>query len=254
VRFQGKSVLITGATGGIGKEAVRLFAEEGAKVTVAGTSEQKCMDIRSRMQDSGFVVQYLCGDLSDKSYCENLVEYAVNSFGSLDILINNAGVIPRGTIMETTDEMWFSALDINLTAVFFLARAAITRMRAQGGGAIVNTSSVWGLQPGPGHLAYCTTKAAVAAMTKSLSRDHAEDNIRVNAVCPNEVNTPMLKTGFADRGLDPEKALKQLNDTVPLGRVAEPEEIVNVIAFLASDAASYIAGATIEVTGAKAVY
>lgn len=127
-------------------------------------------------------------------------------------------------------------------------------MKEQGGGAIVNTASTWGIYPGPGHVAYCTSKGAVAAMTKSLGRDHARDNIRINAVCPNEVNTPMLKTGFAQRGLDPEKTMEQLNETVPLGRIAEPEEMAEVIAFLASDAASYIAGATIEVTGAKPVY
>lgn len=169
------------------------------------------------------------------------------------MLVNNAVVIPLGTVLETTDEMWSSALDINLTAVFRLCRAAIPRMREQGGGAIVNTSSTWGLQPGPGHVAYCTSRAALAALTRCLGRDHAGDGIRVNAVCPNEVKPPMLESGSADRSLDGGSALEQLAATVPLGRVAEPEEIAEVIAFLASDAASYIAGATIEVSGAKPV-
>jgi len=254
MRFKGKSVLITGGAGGIGRAATRIFAGEGARVMVSDLSEQGCKEMCSEIKEKGWDAEYLCGDLSDKAYCEKLVEHTVDMFGSIDILLNNAGVIPRGNILETTDEMWFSALNINLTAVFYLSRAAIAHMKEQGGGTIVNTSSTWGLYPGPGHLAYCTSKGAVAAMTKNLGRDHAEDKIRVNAVCPNEVNTPMLKTGFAKRGLDPEKAIDQLNQTVPIGRVAEPVDIAEVMAFLASDAAGYIAGASIEVTGAKPVY
>ena len=174
--------------------------------------------------------------------------------GGVDILLNNAGVIPRGNILETTDDMWFSALDVNLTAAFFLCRAAIPHMQKSGGGAIVNSSSVWGIYPGPGHVAYCTSKGALAALTKNLGRDHAGDGIRVNAVCPNEVNTPMLRSGFAVRGINPDTAVEELGKTVPLGRIAEPEDIADVIAFLASNDARYICGETVEVTGAKPVY
>jgi NAD(P)-dependent dehydrogenase (short-subunit alcohol dehydrogenase family) len=254
MRFKEKSVLITGGAGGIGQKALGIFAGEGAKVMVSDLSEEGCRKICGDMQEKGYTVNYLCGDLRDKSYCENLVANTVETYGAIDILLNNAGVIPRGTILETTDEMWFQAMDINLTAVFYLSRAAVAQMKKQGGGAIVNTSSMWGVYPGPGHLAYCTSKAAVAAFTKNLGRDHAQDGIRVNAVCPNEVNTSMLKTGFAKRGLDPEKAVEQLNATVPLGRIAEPEDIAEVMAFLASDAARYVTGTTVEVSGAKPVY
>ena len=167
--------------------------------------------------------------------------------------MNNAGIIPRGTIEETSDEMWFTAMDVNLNAVFFLCRAAIPHMKQSGGGAIVNTSSVWGTHRGPAHVAYCTSKGAVAALTKNLGRDCAPYQIRVNAVCPHEINTPMIRTGFERRGLDPNEAVAALNKTVPLGRIAEPEDIADVIAFLASDQARYIAGETIEVTGAKPV-
>ncbi len=254
MRFEGKSVVITGGAGGIGKAAVRLFAGEGARVMLAGRSEERCGDICTEMNNQGYTSRYFTGDLSDKNYCEGLIANTVETFGAIDILINNAGIIPRGDILQTTDEMWFAAININLTAVFYLCRAAIPHMKKQGGGAIVNTSSVWGLYPGPGHLAYCTSKGAVAALTQNLGRDHAPDNIRVNAVCPNEVNTPMLRSGFTARGLDPDKAVEQLNATVPLGRIAEPEDIADVIAFLASDKARYIAGALIEVSGAKPVY
>lgn len=254
MRFKDKSVVITGGSSGIGMAAVRIFAQEGAKVMVSGRSEQRCRQICDEMAALGNRVETLTGDLAEKSYCEQLISHTAKTFGGIDILINNAGIIPRGNILETTDEMWFAALSVNLTAVFYLCRATIPHMQKRGGGAIVNVSSTWGVYPGPGHLAYCTSKGAVAALTKNLGRDHARDNIRVNAVCPNEVNTPMLRTGFAKRGFDPDKAIEQLNETVPLGRIAEPEDIAVVIAFLASDDARYIAGATLEASGAKPVY
>ena len=254
MRFKDKTVIITGGSSGIGTAAVRVFAKEGANVMVAGRSEQRCRQICEEMKALGRQVRYFTGDLGEKSYCEQLIAHTIETFGGLDILINNAGVIPRGDILETTDEMWFAAMNINLTSVFYLCRAAIPHLKNRGGGAIVNTSSTWGVYPGPGHLAYCTSKGAVAAFTKNLGRDHAPDNIRVNAVCPNEVNTPMIRTGFSVRGLDPDKAVEQLNKSVPLGRIAEPEDIADVIAFLASDDARYIAGTTVEVSGAKPVY
>ena len=254
MRFENKKVVITGGTGGIGQAVVELFAREGAQVLFSDHSEEDCSEYCEALRTRGLETSYLAGDLRQKSYCEALIADAVAQFGGIDILVNNAGIIPRGTIVETTDDMWFSALDVNLTAVFFLCRAVIPQMQQAGGGAIVNTSSTWGLYPGPGHVAYCTSKAALAALTKNLARDHAGDGIRVNAVCPNEVNTPMLRSGFSRRGIDPDDAIAELGKTVPLGRIAEPEEIADVIAFLASKDSRYVCGAAVEVTGAKAVY
>jgi NAD(P)-dependent dehydrogenase (short-subunit alcohol dehydrogenase family) len=253
MRFEDKASIITGGAGGLGRALVRLFATEGARIMVADMADEGCRAIQAEMAGVGHCIEYLAGDLRRKDYCERVVAETVQRFGGVDILLNNAGIIPRGTILETTDDMWFTALDVNLTAVFFLCRAAIPHMRQRGGGAIVNTSSVWGIYPGPGHVAYCTSKAAVAALTRNLGRDHAPDNIRVNAVCPHEINTPMLRSGFQHRGLDPDQGVAQLNKTVPLGHIAEPEEIADVIAFLASSEARYIAGETVEVTGAKPV-
>ena len=254
MRFDDKSVVITGGVGGIGQALVRLFASEGANVLFSDRSEEDCNDLCEAMKRKGMDTLYLAGDLRQKTYCEALIAEAVLSYGGIDVLINNAGIIPRGNILETTDDMWYSALDINLNAVFLLCRAAIPHMQEAGGGAIVNISSTWGIYPGPDHVAYCTSKAALAALTRSLGRDHAPDGIRVNAVCPNEVNTPMLRTGFITRGLDPDHAIEELGKTVPLGHVAEPEEIADVIAFLASNDARYVCGETVEVSGAKPVY
>jgi NAD(P)-dependent dehydrogenase (short-subunit alcohol dehydrogenase family) len=253
MRFDNKKVVITGGTGGIGQAVVRLFASQGASVLFSDHSEEDCFDFCENLKQHNLQTRYLAGDLRQKNYCDALIEEAVTQLGGVDILINNAGIIPRGNVLETTDDMWFSALDVNLNAVFFLCRAAIPHMQQAGGGAIVNTSSTWGIYPGPDHVAYCTSKAAVAALSKNLGRDHAADGIRVNAVCPNEVNTPMLRTGFLRRGIDPDSAIEELGKTVPLGHVAAPEEIADVIAFLASEDARYVCGTTVEVSGAKPV-
>ena len=253
MRFENRKVVITGGVGGIGQSLVELFAGEGGNVLFTDISEEKCSDFAATLEGKSLHTRYLAGDLRQKAFCEAVVAEAVSAFGGLDILINNAGIIPRGNILETTDDMWFTALDVNLTAVFFLCRAAIPHLQAAGGGAIVNTSSTWGIYPGPGHVAYCTSKAAVAALTRNLGRDHAPDRIRVNAVCPHEVNTPMLRSGFERRGIDPQKGIEELGKTVPLGHVAEPREIADVIAFLASPDARYICGETVEVSGAKPV-
>jgi NAD(P)-dependent dehydrogenase (short-subunit alcohol dehydrogenase family) len=254
MKFMHKRVVITGGVGGVGRALVKMFALEGAQVMFSDRSEEDCADFASALGNHNLETLFLAGDLRHKNYCETLITTAVEKMGGVDILLNNAGIIPRGNILETTDDMWFSALDINLTAVFYLCRAVIPYMQKNAGGAIVNTSSVWGIYPGPDHVAYCTSKGALAALTKNLGRDHAGDGIRVNAVCPNEVNTPMLRSGFAIRGINPDTAVEELNKTVPLGRIAEPEDIADVIAFLASDDARYICGETVEVTGAKPVY
>lgn len=253
MRFKDKVVVITGAAGGVGQALVRLFAQEGGNIVVCDREVEACENIVAEAQNLGAQATYLAGDLQERSYCDAVIEHAVKTFGTVDILLNNAGIIPRGTIEETTDEMWFTAMNVNLNAVFFLSRAAIPHMKQQEGAAIVNTSSVWGTYPGPGHVAYCTSKGAVAALTKNLGRDCAPLGIRVNAVCPHEINTPMIRTGFERRGLDPDLAVAELNKSVPLGRIAEPEDIADVIAFLASHEARYIAGETVEVTGAKPV-
>jgi len=253
MRFENKSVVITGGVGGIGQVLVELFAREGGKVLFTDRSEEDCRVFAARLDKKSQTAQFLAGDLREKSFCEAVIDEAVRLHGGVDILLNNAGIIPRGNILETTDEMWFAALDVNLTAVFYLCRAAIPHMQRAGGGAIVNTSSTWGIYPGPGHVAYCTSKGAVAALTRNLGRDHAPDGIRVNAVCPHEVDTPMLRSGFERRGIDPVKGIEELGKTVPIGHVAEPEEIADVIAFLASRDARYVCGETIEVSGAKPV-
>ena len=171
----------------------------------------------------------------------------------MDIVINNAGIIRRGVITDSTDDDYIQSMAVNVEAPFRICRAAIPILAANGGGAIVNVSSCWGVRPGPNHPLYCMSKAALASMTQCLGHDHAHQGIRVNAVCPNEVDTPMLRSGFSARGIDPETAIDNLNRSVPLGHIAQPEEIADVVLFLASDQSRYMCGALLEVNGGKPV-
>ncbi|MEM6824611.1 MAG: SDR family oxidoreductase [Pseudomonadota bacterium] len=235
LRLKDRRALVTGARGGIGKAIVARLRAEGA--TVLGT-DRKQADIN--------------GDLTDPNFADALPAEASRRLGGdLDILVNNAGLITRGKITETSDEDYRRTMALNVEAPFRLCRAAIPRMTKNS--AIINMSSCWGVHPGPDHPLYIMSKAAVASLTQCLGRDHAGDGIRVNAVCPNEVDTPMIRSGFEIRDLDPETAISTLNTTVPLGRIAQPEDIADVVAFLASDDARYICGALIEVNGGKPV-
>ncbi len=241
-RFEGKVALVTGAAGGIGLVLVRKLRAQGARVAVADR------DVAALEADA-----HLPGNLLEAGYADGLPGAVMAALGRLDIVCNNAGVITRGDVTATSDADWSLSVAVNMEAPFRISRAAIPLMAAQGGGAIVNTASCWGLRPGPNHAIYCMTKAAIASLTQCMGRDHAHQNIRINAVCPNEVNTPMLRTGFAKRGFDPDTAVAELNRTVPLGRIAEPEDIADVVLFLASDEARYMCGSLVEVNGGKAV-
>jgi NAD(P)-dependent dehydrogenase (short-subunit alcohol dehydrogenase family) len=238
--MQGKAALVTGASGGIGAAVVRALRARGVKVAVADR-DVSALEAEARLP----------GDLRDAAYADALPAAAARALGRLDIVVNNAGVITRGKVTETSDADWSLSVGVNVEAPFRISRAAIPLMAGSGGGAIVNISSCWGVRPGPNHAVYCMTKAAVASLTQCMAIDHAPQGIRINAVCPNEVSTPMLRTGFAIRGLDPDTAIADLNGTVPLGRIAEPEDIADVVVFLASDAARYVCGALVEVNGAK---
>ncbi|MEM8812164.1 MAG: SDR family oxidoreductase [Pseudomonadota bacterium] len=243
MRFSGKTALVTGAAGGIGSALVAMLRADGARVAVADR-ETAGIDAEA----------HLSGDLLDKAYADGLALAARDAMGALDIVINNAGVIARGPITETSDLDWSLSMGVNVEAPFRICRAAIPIMAERGSGTIVNIASCWGGKaPGPNHALYCMTKAALASLTQCMGMDHAHQGIRVNAVCPNEVNTPMLRSGFAKRGFDPDKAVTELGRTVPLGRIAEAEDIAEVALFLASDAARYMCGALVEVNGGKAV-
>jgi len=240
MQLKDKRALVTGASGGIGQAIVATLKDHGAIVT--GTDMTPV--------EADFSIE---GDLTNGGFCDQLPLQASNAMGGLDIVVNNAGIITRGDITQATDDDYRRTMAVNVEAPFRLCRAAVPLMANTGGGAIVNTASCWGVHPGPRHPIYVMSKAAIASLTQCLGMDHAHQNIRVNAVCPNEVNTPMIRTGFQMRGLDPDAAIDELNASVPLGRIAEPQDIADVVLFLASDQARYICGALIEVNGGKSV-
>ena len=254
VKDKSNVVLVTGATGGIGKSIVNKYSRQGFTLAIADKDEEQANKLVQEINHGNGKAMAFPGDLLDQNYCDRLANEVQKKLGSIDILINNAGLMRRGDITQTSDEDYDLSMKINVEAPFRLIRAAIPLMAEAGGGSIVNVSSCWGINPGPNHLIYCTTKAALAAMTKCLGRDHAHQNIRINAVCPNEVNTPMLRTGFEIRGLNPDDAIEELNQSVPIGHIAEPEEIADVVSFLSSDEARYICGSLVEINGGKAVY
>ena len=240
--FDGKRVLVTGAAGGIGTAIMRGLRARGARVAAA--------DLKTEGIEAEVL---LAGNLTDATYADRLPGKARETLGGLDIVINNAGIIRRGAVTDCSDEDFALSVAVNVEAPFRICRAAIPILAENGGGAIVNTASCWGLRPGPDHAVYCMTKAAIASLTQCMGHDHAHQGVRINAVCPNEVDTPMLRSGFATRGFDPDTAVAELGRTVPVGRIAQPEDIADVVLFLASDQARYMCGSLVEVNGGKPV-
>lgn len=235
-------VLVTGAASGMGAASARLFAQAGARVVVVDRDGEGAVRVAREIG----AAEPVTGDVGDAAFCERAVQRAMARFGRLDVLVNAAGVIVRADALGTSDEEWLRVLHVNTSGVFYMSRAALRVMKAQGSGSIVNFGSIWGSVGGKGHVAYCASKGAVHQLTRAMALDHARDGIRINAVCPGEVDTPMLRSARMAPVTD--EWLRAMADrVVPMGRLAQPEEIARVVLFLASDDASYITGALIPV-------
>jgi NAD(P)-dependent dehydrogenase (short-subunit alcohol dehydrogenase family) len=248
-RLDGKAALITGATSGIGLAIAERFAEEGARLMLTGRNRDSGEEVVKKLG-----ADFIAGDVTKPGVADELVLKTVERFGRIDILVNNAGIVHRGTVLETSDEDFARIMAVNVEAVFRFSRAAVRRMIAQfeqskRGGAIVNIASDWAFVAGRGELAYCTSKGAVVQMTRALAVDHARQGIRVNAVAPGDVETPMLLSGIAHRGSSAAEGLRENGEVIPMGRVGQPPEIAAAVAFLASDEASFITGTTLLADG-----
>ncbi|MBI2204981.1 MAG: glucose 1-dehydrogenase [Candidatus Rokubacteria bacterium] len=249
----GRAALVTGAATGIGRATAALFAAAGARVALADVRERELTHAVGEIRAAGGDVIDVVADLARPDDCAGVVDAAVRAFGRLDVLFNNAGVgtmVVGGTV-ETIDlERWDFAQDVNVRAIYLVSRAAIPHMRAAGGGAIVNTSSVSALRGSrsrPTH-AYAASKGAVLGLTRSMAATYAADRIRVNAICPGFIRTRLTADVIA--GVERETAAGR---GIPLGRVGEPEDIARCALFLASDASSWITGIEIVVDGGAQV-
>ncbi|CAN7471086.1 SDR family NAD(P)-dependent oxidoreductase [Pararhizobium sp. LjRoot255] len=248
-RFTGKTAVVTGGAGGIGSAICHRLAREGAFVWIVDTERTAASSLAEALRSEGLRADWRAVDLADAKAIHDFVSQITPTGARIDVLCNNAGINRRGALLDLTEQDWEISFTVNLNAIFHMCQAVLPRMIEAGGGSIVNTASQWGLYPAPGHIAYNTSKAAVAAFTQNLARDYAPQKVRVNAVCPGEVRTPMLESNLARSG----RSLADLNALVPFGRIGEPEEIAALVAFLASNEAPYLCGSLVEITGAQAV-
>jgi NAD(P)-dependent dehydrogenase (short-subunit alcohol dehydrogenase family) len=247
--FKGKIALVTGSTTGIGEACARALAEAGAAVMLSGRNEQRGLNVLKSLQESGAKAEFMKTDIREDRACEKLVAHTIKTLGGLHVLVNNAGILYTADAVSTTNDQWLDTMAVNVNALFYMSRAAVKHMKSNGGGAIVNIASEWGLNGEPNHVAYCASKGAVVQITRCMALDHAQDNIRVNAVCPGEIHTQMVDDILASKGGNPKESLRELASGIPMRRLAAPAEVARCVRFLASDEASYVTGANLTVDG-----
>ncbi len=241
--LEGKVAIITGGTRGIGLETVRLFYENKAQVVLFGSRKETVDKALATLKEEGMEVSGYYPNLSDFNDVEKVIEEIHSKYGHIDIIINNAGISANKKIEETTAEDFAKIMDLNVNAIFNMTKATVPFMKENKGGVILNTSSMVSIYGQPSGAGYPASKFAVNGLTKSLSRELAPFNIRVNAVAPGITNTDMVASL-------PKEMIEPLIKTIPLGRIGEPRDIANAFLFLASDMASYVTGEILSVDGA----
>jgi NAD(P)-dependent dehydrogenase (short-subunit alcohol dehydrogenase family) len=248
MRLKDRAALITGGTSGIGEATALLFAREGARVAITGRSEARGAAVVARIREHDGQAIFIRADVSLAEDCRRAVDETVGAFGRVDILFNNAGVFYPQTAVECSEREWDEQIDVNLKGTFLMSKFALAGMMARGSGVIVNNASGWGIVGGDRAVAYCASKGGVVLMTKAMAIDHGAQGIRVNCVCPGDVETPMLPADAKMRGLKWEDYIAGCA-VRPLGRVGTVEEIAKAVLFLASDDSSFMTGAALVVDG-----
>lgn len=249
MKLSGKTAIITGGGTGIGKETALLFAKEGANVVITGRREEKLKEVQQEAASFEGAIDYLACDVSKEEDCKSTVEYTVGKYGGVDILFNNAGILVPGATHETETEIWDRIFDINVKGTYLMSKYTIPHMLEKGQGAIVNNSSIVGLKGMPGVAAYVASKGAVTQLTKSMALEYADKGIRVNAICPGAIETPMIVEDFFGSVEDKSAAEQYLKSLHPIGRLGQTEEIAHSILFLVDDNIGFMTGNMLSVDG-----
>lgn len=249
-RLAGKMAIITGAASGIGRETAQLFAEEGAKLVLVDRAEEKLQQTVAYIHELGGSCLPVCGDVSKNETISSAVHIAVQTFGGVDVVFNNAGIMPIEETTQFEEEVWDQVMSINLKAIFLMCKKVIPIMQERGGGSIINTSSVMATLTEPGHAAYSASKAGIQGLTREVAVAYAEQGIRCNAICPGWVDTEMnMKLAEELGGMD--KLYPIIKKQQPLGRMATRREVANAVLFLASSDSTAVSGSCLYVDGAS---
>lgn len=248
VSLEDKVAMVTGGSSGIGRASAVRLAQAGATLAILDIDQLGGNATAKMIQEIGAEAKFYPCDVSSDSDCQKTVEFIHQEFGRLDILLNNAGIIWRKTIVETSEDEWDALLDVNLKGIFLLSRRVIPEMMKSGGGSIINTGSGWGLEGGDKAAAYCAAKGGVVNLTRAMAIDYGKDGIRVNCICPGDIDTEMLNEEAVQLGMSKEEFLKQATDR-PIQRLGQPEDVANAVLYFASEMSSWVTGAMLVVDG-----
>ena len=246
--LSGKRALVTGSASGIGRATAMLFAQEGAAVCIVDIDAAGGQLVADKINAAGGRAIFIRCDVTSAAECQHAVQQMVAEFGGIDILFNNAGIIRRASVVDTSEEEWDHVMAVNVKSIFLLGKLSIPYMVEAGGGVVVNVSSGWGLVGGRNAASYCASKGAVVQLTRAMALDHGEDNIRINCICPGDTDTPMLRDEAKQLGESEDVFLAEAADR-PLKRIGKPDDIAQAALYLASDSAAFVTGTTLVVDG-----
>jgi NAD(P)-dependent dehydrogenase (short-subunit alcohol dehydrogenase family) len=248
MKLDGKVALITGGSSGIGSATAALLAKEGAAIVLTGRNQERGEQVAQAINEAGGKAMFIRADVRVADECRQAVEQTLDRFGRIDVLFNNAGVFHPRTVPECTEQEWDETIDSSLKGAFLMSKYALPSMIERGSGSIIHNSSGWGILGGDRAAAYCAAKGGLVVMAKAMAIDHGPDGIRVNCVCPGDVETPMLPDDAKKRGMSWEDYLAGASDR-PLGRIGTAEEIARAVLFLASDDSTFVTGEALVVDG-----